>query len=342
MGGTHRAHGERSPDGDSTAGGARWSPPQKGQAERGGGRMTRGAPGPEPPTFHMPADARLVSLSLRVRDLESAGRFYADVLGLPVQERRTGRIRLAPEGGDVALDLLGDPRALIRPRPSLGLYHFALLLPDRASLAGVVRRLLERRWPIEGASDHGVSEAFYLHDPEGNGIELYRDRPRDTWRIEGGQVAMTTDPLDVDELLGATPAAAPAHPETRLGHVHLHVADLTLGEQFYARMLGLAVTQRTYPGALFLAAGGYHHHIGLNTWARGRKAPDGATGLVAYAWQVPAGTVDLLDAHLRAHAVPHGGSDATLAVTDPVGIRVDVGDASRATPSSAVTRDGKR
>ena len=140
--------------------------------------MTPGAPGPEPPVFHMPADARLVSLALRVRDLDSAERFYADALGLPVQERRADRIRLAPEGGDVALDLLGDPRAPIRPRPSLGLYHFALLLPDRASLAGLVRRLLERRWPIDGASDHGVSEAFYLHDPEGNGIELYRDRPR--------------------------------------------------------------------------------------------------------------------------------------------------------------------
>ena len=335
MGGTHRAHGERSFDGDSTAG-------IPARSQRAGGRMTPGAPGPEPPMFHMPADARLVSLSLRVRDLESAERFYADALGLPVQERRADRIRLAPEGGYVALDLLGDPRAPIRPRPSLGLYHFALLLPDRASLAGLVRRLLERRWPVEGASDHGVSEAFYLHDPEGNGIELYRDRPRETWPIEDGQVTMGTNPLDVDELLAAAPAAAPAHPETRLGHVHLHVADLALGERFYAHTLGLAVTQRTYPGALFLAAGGYHHHIGLNTWAQGRKAPDGATGLVAYAWQVPAGTVLVLDAHLRAHAVPHAGSDGTLALTDPVGIRVDVGDAARATPASAVKRNGKR
>jgi len=121
------------------------------------------------PKFHMPADARLGSLSLRVRDLESAERFYASVLGLPIQDRQPDRTRLAPEEGYFALDLLWDPRAPVRPRPSVGLYHFALLLPDRAALAGVVRHLLERRWSIDGASDHGVSEAFYLHDPEGNG-----------------------------------------------------------------------------------------------------------------------------------------------------------------------------
>jgi catechol 2,3-dioxygenase len=197
-------------------------------------------------------------------------------------------------------------------------------MPDRASLAGAVRRLIEGRWPIDGASDHGVSEAFYLHDPEGNGIELYRDRPRETWPTEGGQVAMGTAPLDVDGLLAAAPAAAPVHPETRLGHIHLHVADLGEGERFYADSLGLTVTQRTYAGALFLAAGGYHHHIGLNTWARGRTAPAGATGLVSYAWRIPAGVVDALEAHLRARAVPHRHADGALALTDPVGIRVDV------------------
>src|SRR5438309_2643493 len=274
--------------------------------------------------FHMPADSGLVSLSLRVRDLGSAERFYADVLGLPITDRRPDRIRLAPEERYFALEILWDPRAPVRPRPSLGLYHFALLMPDRAALAGAIRRLLEGRWPIDGASDHGVSEAFYLHDPEGNGIELYRDRPRETWPIEGGQVATATAPLDVDGLLGAAPTAAPLHPATRLGHIHLHVADLGEGERFYAHSLGLTVTQRTYAGALFLAAGGYHHHIGLNTWARGRTAPAGATGLVSYAWRIPAGAVDALEAHLRARAVPHGHADGTLALTDPVGIRVDV------------------
>jgi catechol 2,3-dioxygenase len=135
---------------------------------------------------------------------------------------------------------------------------------------------------------------------------------------------MATAPLDVDDLLAAAPRAAPVHPETRLGHIHLHVADLDEGERFYAGTLGLAVTQRTYPGALFLAAGGYHHHIGLNTWARGRTAPAGATGLVSYAWGIPAGAVSALEGHLRARAVPHEHSDGTLTLTDPVGIRVDI------------------
>src|SRR5437879_13728695 len=108
---------------------------------------------------------------------------------------------------------------------------------------------------------------------------------------------MATAPLYVDDLLAAAPAAAPVHPETRLGRIPLHVADLGEGERFYAGTLGLAVTQRTYPGALFLAAGGYHHHIGLNTWARGRTAPAGATGLVSYAWGIPAGAVSALEGH---------------------------------------------
>jgi catechol 2,3-dioxygenase len=216
----------------------------------------------------------------------------------------------------------------VRPRPSLGLYHFALLLPDRASLAAVLRRLLERRYGFDGASDHGVSEALYLHDPEGNGIELYRDRPRETWPLAQGQVAMTTAPLDIDRLLEVAPAASPLHPETRLGHIHLHIGDLRDGERFYARTLGLAVTQRTYPGALFLAAGGYHHHVGLNTWAQGRKAPDEATGLLRYAWELPAGSMGLLEAHLRAENASYVVTDGRLVLTDPVGIQVDIGENS--------------
>ncbi len=140
-----------------------------------------------------------------MRDLESLEGFYTTRLGFRVTERRDDRIRLAPAQGLFSLDLLRDPNAPVRPRPSLWLYHFALLLPDRASLAAVVRRLLERRWALDGASDHGVSEAFYLHDPEGNGIELYRDRPRETWPRAQGQVAMTTAPLDIDDLLRRHP-----------------------------------------------------------------------------------------------------------------------------------------
>jgi catechol 2,3-dioxygenase len=274
--------------------------------------------------FRMPAETRLAGLTLRVRDLELVEGFYADLLGLRVTDRRDDGITLAPAQARFSLDLLSDPGAPVRPRPSLGLYHFALLLPDRPSLAAVVRRLLERRWALEGASDHGVSEALYLHDPEGNGIELYRDRPQETWPVAQGQVAMTTSPLDVDDLLAAAPASAPLHLEARLGHIHLHVADLGEGERFYAHTLGLTVTQRTYPGALFLAAGGYHHHVGLNTWARGRRAPDGATGLRRYAWVLPPRSAAPFEAHLRAVNARYHEADGVLALVDPAGIGVEV------------------
>lgn len=274
--------------------------------------------------FRMPAETRLAGLTLRVRALESLQGFYVTLLGLDVAERGDNKMMLTPAQGRFSLELLWDPAAPVRPRGSFGLYHFALLLPDRSSLAAIARRLLEQRWMLDGASDHGVSEALYLHDPEGNGIELYRDRPREAWPVAPGEVAMTSAPLDIDDLLATAPVAAPIHPETRFGHIHLHVGDLDDGERFYAGMLGLAVTQRTYPGALFLAAGGYHHHVGLNTWGRGRKAPDGATGLVRYAWALPAGAAKQLETHLRMANTPHAVTDGTLALTDPAGVQVDV------------------
>lgn len=276
--------------------------------------------------FRMPAETRLAGLTLRVRALESQERFYSVLLGLGVAERGDRRIRLAPARGRFSLELVWDPGAPVRPRRSVGLYHFALLLPDRSSLGGVARRLLEQRWTLDGASDHGVSEALYLHDPEGNGVELYRDRPRETWPLAQGQVAMTSAPLDIDDLLATAPGAAPLHPETRFGHVHLHVTDLDDGERFYEGTLGLAVTQRSYPGALFLAAGGYHHHVGLNTWGQGRRAPDGATGLVRYAWALPAGTQTQLEGHLRTAKAPYTVTDGTLILTDPAGVQVEVGE----------------
>ncbi len=275
-------------------------------------------------TFRLPGETQLASLSLRVRDLERALAFYRDLLGLVRADGLGDQVVLAPKDRRFTLELLWDPEAPARPASSLGLYHFALLLPDRPSLAAVVRRLVEARWPFDGASDHGVSEAFYLRDPEENGIELYRDRPREAWPIENGQVAMVSARLDVDELLGDAPRGAPLHPSTRFGHIHLHVADLRDGERFYADTLGLTVTQRTYPGAMFFSAGGYHHHVGINIWGRGRRAPDGATGLVSYAWRVSAGTGRVLEAHLRAQGVPYAHSDAGVALTDPVEVRVVV------------------
>ncbi len=275
-------------------------------------------------TFHMPPSAHLAGLTLRVRDLEAALVFYRDLLGLRVAARNGDQARLEPDGGAFTLHLAGAPRAVSSPAASLGLYHFALLLPDRAALSAILRRLLEARWPLHGASDHGVSEALYLRDPEGNGLELARDRSREAWPRDGGTLAMVSAPLNVEGLLAESPASAPLQPGTRFGHIHLSVDDLVTGETFYARGLGLTVTQRTYPGALFLAAGDYHHHLGLNIWGARRRAPEGAPGLLGYAWEVPEATVESLERHLTASGIPLERSPSGLTLTDPIGVAISV------------------
>lgn len=211
--------------------------------------------------------ALVEAVSLRVRNLERVRAFYGDLLGLAAGVR-----------------LEEDPGAPPRPQEAPGLYHLALLLPDRTALGRVLVRLLAAGYPLDGGADHAVSEALYLRDPEGNGVELYADRPRDLWRHRDGQLVMTTEPLDWSGLaaLGREHGPAPLPPGTRLGHVHLQVADLGRSEAFYRASLGLAVTCRYGSQAVFLSWGGYHHHLGLNAWAsRGQPpAPPGSLGLV--------------------------------------------------------------
>ncbi|MCS7234405.1 MAG: VOC family protein [Armatimonadota bacterium] len=280
----------------------------------------------------MPEEAQLVALQLRVRDRDKALAFYADLLGLHPVAAEGPWVRLAPAGRGFLLELEHAPHAAPRPAGSVGLYHVALRLPDRASLAQVVRRLLDAEWPLEGASDHGVSEAFYLSDPEGNGLELYRDRPRELWPWRGGELRMVTKALDVAALLREAREPGPLHPQTHLGHVHLSVADLSEAEAFYAGLLGLAVTQRSYPGALFFAAGGYHHHVGANVWGTRRPAPEGSTGLVSYVWSVPAGTVGSLKQHLASAGAAFEDAGGEVRLRDPAGALVVVRDRSTETP----------
>lgn len=225
----------------------------------------------------------LAGLTLRVKNLEQQLAFYRDLMGLEVVTTQGNRTDLALPGRRFTLTLVHEPSAPLRPRSTLGLYHFALLAPDREALGGIFRRLVEAQYPnFQGASDHLVSEAIYLSDPEGNGIELYRDRPRSQWvHGEGGNIAMDTRPLDLEKLLAEVPRSTPLHPDTTFGHLHLHVASLEEAERFFTG-LGMHVTQRDYPGALFLAADGYHHHLGTNLWARGRTAPPESTGLLEY------------------------------------------------------------
>jgi catechol 2,3-dioxygenase len=217
------------------------------------------------------------AVRLRVADLDGQREFYERAIGLRPIDSTAGLARLGA-GETSVVELDRNPDAPLRPAGTTGLFHLAILVPDRAELAAALARVLRAGWRLSGASDHLVSEALYLNDPEGNGIEIYRDRPRAEWHRDGGEIRMSTLPLDVDGLLAELredgPGAGEAPAGTRIGHVHLNVADLQAAESFYAGVLGFDVTVRGYPGALFLSTGGYHHHIGVNTWAGpGASAP---------------------------------------------------------------------
>ena len=215
----------------------------------------------------LPPDTHIGAVHLAVADLVQTSAFYADVLGFRAVEDGGGTNLSASGAPPYNLVLHSAAPGVDRHRTA-GLYHFAVLLPERAHLARLLRHLVDVRAPIEGASDHAVSEAVYLHDPEGNGIEIYADRPRDQWPARAGQLEMTTTALNLDDLFRSASGSWEGMPAgTRIGHIHLRVTNLARAEAFYAGILGFDVMVRGYPGALFVAAGGYHHHIGLNTWA---------------------------------------------------------------------------
>jgi len=205
------------------------------------------------------------SVALTVRDLEKVATFYREVVGLDLLERTPGNARLGA-GGVAFLELLHRPDALPRDPAAAGLYHTAFLLPSRADLGRWLAHAASLGLRLDGAADHLVSEAVYLHDPEGNGIEIYADRPRSEWRWEGGQVIMANNRLDMIGLRAlATSPWTGAPSGTRIGHVHLQVGDLEAAKRFYAGLLGFDII-REGPQAVFMSTGGYHHHLACNTW----------------------------------------------------------------------------
>ena len=228
---------------------------------------------------------------LTIRDLARSMAFYTEIIGLEVLQRSASEAYLGIEGKTL-LRLAENPLARAA-RSTAGLYHFAILVPSRIDLARSLRHLLETHTSLQGFSDHLVSEAIYLADPDGNGIEIYRDRPRDAWPRRDGQLLMATDPLDVngllEELAGTSSDWTGLAPQTRIGHIHLHVSDLAEAVTFYEQTLGFDLVLRYGPSAAFLSAGGYHHHIGCNTWAGVGvpPAPDDAIGLRWFSIDVP-------------------------------------------------------
>ncbi len=283
-------------------------------------------------TDTLPAETRLGPVHLLVADLERATAFYRDALGLRVAPRagQAGEagdtVTLTADGATPLLTLTALADARPRPPRATGLYHVAILLPDRTALARTLRRLIDVGYPVEGAADHLVSEALYLSDPDGNGIELYRDRPREEWPRRDGSIRMGTERLDFEgiqaEMARDTRPWDGVDPATRVGHVHLKVNDLRAVETFYHGTLGFDVMARYGPSALFVSAGGYHHHIGLNTWESlgGAPPPPDAVGLRAYTVILPdAAALEALAKRLRAASVGYEEREDGLALRDPAG-----------------------
>jgi catechol 2,3-dioxygenase len=245
------------------------------------------------PRVGIDPDTTVGTVRLTVSDLVRSRAFYERVIGLQTVDHDDGTLGLGVGDGHPLIELHGDSSATGLDPRATGLFHLAVLLPTRADLAFALARLADARWPLDGASDHLVSEALYLSDPDGNGIEIYRDRPRDQWPRADGEIQMATLPLDLDDVMGELAGArdlqriVPAG--TEIGHVHLQVADLGDAEEFYSGVLGFDVVVRTYPGALFVSAGGYHHHIGLNTWhsAGASPPPPGSVGLRSFEVDLP-------------------------------------------------------
>ena len=234
-------------------------------------------------------DTVLGYVHLTISDMDRSLEFYQQSLGLKVHQREGNTAYLGAGQADLLM-LTENPEAK-RVRGTTGLYHFAILVPSRVELAQSLKRIAETRTPVEGFADHLVSEAIYLPDPDGNGIEIYRDRPRAEWEYSGNQLKMGTEALDIEgvlaELAENNGEWSGMHPDTILGHIHLHVANIAQAEAFYNGVLGFDLMLRYGPSASFLSAGGYHHHIGVNTWSGQTLPPPDAVGLRWYVICLP-------------------------------------------------------
>jgi catechol 2,3-dioxygenase len=239
----------------------------------------------------LPDETRLGNVSLTVADLERSLTFYTQALGFRLHRREGERAYLG--AGREDLVALTELHGAHQPGRATGLYHFAILVPTRLALAQSLNNLTTVGAFITGFADHLVSEAIYLSDPDGNGIEIYRDRPRLEWQFEGGLLKMGTEPLDSDALLAElhteTSPWVGLAPETVLGHMHLQVASLAEAQEFYQHVLGFDLVMNIPHSAAFLSAGGYHHHIAINTWhSLGAHPPiHGTTGLRHYSVVLP-------------------------------------------------------
>lgn len=289
--------------------------------------QAEGTSGSGGPTFANRTPMRIGMVTLRVRNLDLVADYYRDAIGLTVMQRTATGARLGA-GGVPLLDLSLRAGASTEARNAAGLYHTAFLMPTRKDLARWLVHAAKNKVPLSGFADHLVSESVYLDDPEGNGIEVYADRAPETWKWDGGSVAMATDQLDIDGLLALTDTRttnyAKAPDDLRIGHMHLRVGDLERADRFYGGAIGFDPTRKR-SGAAFLSSGRYHHHLGINVWQSAGAGPrdDAATGLAWFSLEVAAQEIlvaqgeRLRQAGAQAVAITNG-----IETTDPWGTKV--------------------
>ncbi|MDX2160348.1 MAG: VOC family protein [bacterium] len=284
------------------------------------------------PSTTLPDATRLGLVTLSVANLERSRTFYENVIGLkPLAQNQSEQSSRIVMGIDTPLVALQEKAGASRqPGSTTGLYHIAVLLPTRASLARTILHFAEVRYPLQGYADHRVSEAFYLADPDGHGLEIYWDKPRDQWVFTNDTLDMGSDPIDLDALFaeaGENPPPFNGLPDgTKIGHMHLRVGDSAQAVDFYTRLIGFQIMQ-SWPGAGFVSAGGYHHHLGLNMWqSRGGHAPSEASVQLEF-WTIHVPhTADLeqLVERLAAGGWPYNRDEHSVVVRDPWGTTVHV------------------
>ena len=278
--------------------------------------------------FKISPNITLGPVNLTVKNLDRSLVFYQQVIGFHLHQQNDNTASLGTKSTPL-LSLVANSQAQRYPNTT-GLYHFAILVPDRVALSMALHRIAKNKAQVQGFADHGVSEAIYLADPDGNGIEIYRDRPRSEWPFEGDQLKMVTDPLDVEALYSETDEAtdnASLPNGTKIGHMHLYVRDIPEAEDFYHRVLGFNLIQRYGTSAAFLAAGDYHHHIGINTWAGlGASAPpQGSIGLRYFGLQLNSQLeLEQFNEHLEQSRVHITQKNGSIFISDPSQNQIEV------------------
>lgn len=274
--------------------------------------------------FFEEPNVRIGEVQLKVTDIDRAVSFYQNVIGMRVLERSAGHAAMTVDGEKALVTLLSPEGVAARAGRHSGLYHFALLLSSRADLSVFLRHLLQTGYPF-GAADHAVSEALYITDPDGNGIEVYRDRPSSEWRWEKELVTMVTEQLDGEGILAESNAEwTGLASDTIIGHIHLHVGNVELAQRYYEEGLGFG-TVAYYPQAAFMSTGGYHHHIAINTWqgVGAPPAPEQMAGMDWYAIVLPTESArERVVEQLQRIGAPVKQLDGEYETSDPAGNRI--------------------